>query len=263
MKMKSTIRINQKPLLYFNQYVNQMVKHLKMMVLLVLIGLVLPNIKAQTLVLQSSTQPSCFGGNNGIINVRINGGTANYQFEIDSGQAILTYSTLQVSNSFTFNNLRSGKNYTIRCKDNNGVGGPYSLPASLSQPSSLLKPNASKVDVLCKGNSTGSVSCVPSGGGNVVSYFWSPIGVNTQTVNSLPATVYTVTVTDDNGCSQSEIIEILEPSFNLSATAPSNQSSNVSCNGGNNGSATCVATGGVRYLTLFLGQSTSFIVREG
>lgn len=244
MKMKSTIRINQKLLFYFNNRIKSNFVHVRMLLLLGTLGFLLPTIHAQTLTVQSSTQPSCFGGNNGSVTVILNGGTANYEFEIDSGQAVLTYSASQVSNSFTFNNLRSGINYTFRGKDLNGAGGPYSVVLNLSQPASLLLPNASKVDVLCKGNSTGSVSCSPSGGGNVVSYFWAPIGVNTQTVNSLPAAQYTVTVTDDNGCAQSELVEILEPAFNLTATAPSNQSSNVSCNGGSNGSATCVASGG-------------------
>lgn len=252
--MKSTIRINQKLLLYFNRCVSQMVTHVKMMVLLVVIGLVLPKLKAQSISIISSTQPSCFGGNNGSITAQVIGGTADYQFEIDSGQAILTYSALQVSNSFTFNNLRSGMSYTIRCKDLNGGGGPYSLPASLSQPTKFSSSIKNKKNISCFSGSDGEVVLTSTGGtGNFTNYLYG-IGIAPSsfavdsTFDNMSSGLIVFTIKDINSCIDTVQVLLIQPTqLNFTTTL-----THVKCRDSLGGSIVVSASGGTapyRYQT--------------
>ncbi|MCG2612628.1 hypothetical protein LZZ90_14050, partial [Flavobacterium sp. SM15] len=72
-------------------------------------------------------------------------------------------------------------------------------------------------------------------------YSWSPSGGTAATASGLAAGTYTVTVTDANACTTTQSFTITEPTA-LVATAASQ--TNVSCNGGANGSATVNVTGG-------------------
>ncbi|MGI9161220.1 MAG: hypothetical protein ACR2K1_15860, partial [Saprospiraceae bacterium] len=88
---------------------------------------------------------------------------------------------------------------------------------------------------------TGSISLVPTGGsGSGYTYAWSDGPATSATRTGLLAGDYTVTVTDDKGCTAEE-------TYNLSQPAQLNAiglSTNVSCNGGNNGSITQTVSGG-------------------
>ena len=80
----------------------------------------------------------------------------------------------------------------------------------------LLTAVADSVDVLCFGDSTGSVSVTAQGGILVYDYLWNT-GDITSTVNGLPSGFGKVTVTDTNGCTF-VITTINQPSAPLSDT---------------------------------------------
>jgi hypothetical protein len=63
----------------------------------------------------------------------------------------------------------------------------------------------------------------------------------TATASGLGAGTYTVTVTDANGCSDTEQVTITQPTAVVASIAAP---TNVSCNGGSNGSATASGSGG-------------------
>ena len=94
-------------------------------------------------------------------------------------------------------------------------------------------------NVGCYGQSTGSATVTVTGGNGPYTYNWSN-GGNTATINNVPAGIYTVTVTDQNGCAGIGSINITQPP-QLVATASGN---NINCAGQSTGSAIAAVSGG-------------------
>ncbi|ACU07648.1 PKD domain containing protein [Flavobacteriaceae bacterium 3519-10] len=101
---------------------------------------------------------------------------------------------------------------------------------------------ASQTNVSCFGGSNGSAT-VTAANGPGLTYNWSPgnpPGDGTPSVTGLTAGNWTCTVTNACGNSNSVTISITEPQ---ALTATQSQT-NITCNGGNNGSATINVSGG-------------------
>ncbi|MBI2282953.1 MAG: SprB repeat-containing protein [Bacteroidetes bacterium] len=98
---------------------------------------------------------------------------------------------------------------------------------------------ATASNVRCKDGTDGAVSLRVSGGTSPYSYAWSN-GVQTEQLSDVAAGTYSVTVTDANGCTATASSIITEPAL-LTATATA---SNVTCNGGSNGSIDLSVSGG-------------------
>ncbi len=97
----------------------------------------------------------------------------------------------------------------------------------------------SSTDVSCYGESNGSATVVVSGGTPPFTYTWSNNATGT-TINNLPSGTYSVTVSDVTGCSQTGSVTINQPDDIVLSL----NSTNVTCNGGSDGSATVSITGG-------------------
>ena len=102
---------------------------------------------------------------------------------------------------------------------------------------------ASRINPTCFGGTNGSATATPGPSGvGPFTYSWNSSPVQTtQTATNLPAGTYTVTITDFNGCVSTATVSLTNPP---AMTAPIT-STNVTCNGGNNGSATVNPTGSV------------------
>lgn len=100
--------------------------------------------------------------------------------------------------------------------------------------------NATSTSANC-GASNGSATVTVQGGTAPYSYQWSPSGGNNANANGLLAGTYSVDVTDASGCisSSSTIVGTGPLPGNITIN-----SANVSCFGGNDGSATAVVNGG-------------------
>lgn len=169
---------------------------------------------------------SCFGGNNGSASVTISGGIAPYtQAWSPSG-----------GTGTTATGLTAGT-YTVTVTDN--VGCVVTANAVITQPTALTSSTV-KTDVACFGGATGTATVTATGGTSPYSYVWNPTGGTGATANSLTAGTYTVTVTDNVGCTSTATAIIAQPT--VIAGAMSNTP--VSCFGGSNGTATVVASGG-------------------
>ena len=168
---------------------------------------------------------SCNGGTNGSATITGNGGTPGYTYNWSNG------SVTSVNN-----NLIAGM-YTVTITDLNGCTTFNSI--NISQPN-VLTATISSQNVSCFSGNNGSATVTPSGGTSPYSYIWSN-GNLTNTINNLIAGLYSVTITDNRGCTTVASTNISQPAL-LSASITSLV--NVSCYNGNNGSATVSPSGG-------------------
>jgi gliding motility-associated-like protein len=177
----------------------------------------------------TASQPvSCFGGNNGSLDVTVSGGTQQYSFLWSNGE--------QTEDIF---NLASGT-YTLTVTDANSC--VFTMSASVSQPAAPL--NAALLvtsQVSCFAGEDGAIDLTVSGGTGPYTFVWSN-GATTEDINQLMAGVYYVTVTDANGCVTSGAEEIFEPVLPLTGTPTI--TANVFCNGGANGAIDLSVYGG-------------------
>ncbi len=97
--------------------------------------------------------------------------------------------------------------------------------------------NQTNVD--CNGNSTGAVTVQMNSGTPPYNYNWST-GDTLETLDSLQAGTYYVTISDNYGCEAKDTIIITEPTAISSIPA----SANVLCFGGNTGQINLLTTGG-------------------
>ncbi|TXB63594.1 SdrD B-like domain-containing protein [Phaeodactylibacter luteus] len=102
-----------------------------------------------------------------------------------------------------------------------------------------LAVNGTRQSPDCFGENTGAISTAPTGGTSPYSYQWSN-GETTPAIQNLAAGIYTVTVTDANGCAVAQTFLLPQPpEFTAAATG-----SDFVCPGESNGTAMVMATGG-------------------
>ncbi len=185
----------------------------------------------------SANNVSCNGGNNGSASVSVSGGTTPY-----------SYSWSNSGNGSAISNLTAGT-YTVTITDNTSC--VVTAIATVSEPTAISS-SVNTTPVSCFNGNDGSVTCNASGGTGGLNYIWSN-GSASSSVSPLPAGNYCVTVTDANNCSVSACQAIANPTQVTGSITPTN----VSCNGGNNGSALVAASGGTGSFTYSWSNSGS------
>lgn len=173
------------------------------------------------------TNPSC-GFNNGTVVSQISGGTSPYGYLWSPGAS--TGANLTGAGPGT---------YTLQITD--AVNCPQTFTATLINIPGPTLAIASSSSVSCFGGNNGSATISISQGTSPYSTSWSPYGGNGLTASSLIAGTYTATVTDNLGCIATAMTTITEPSQLVLSVATA---TDVSCNGGNDGSVTVQGTGG-------------------
>jgi hypothetical protein len=115
-------------------------------------------------------------------------------------------------------------------------------------------------NVLCNGDSTGSISITINNGTGPFTFVWSN-GATTQNISNIKNGTYTVTVTDANGCTNVKSFTVTQPTFLSLANF---SSVNTTC-GQANGSAQVIPAGGVSPYTYLWsnGNLTNQIVNVG
>jgi hypothetical protein len=97
------------------------------------------------------------------------------------------------------------------------------------------------------GGTTGTAKAVPSGGTAPYTYLWNTDPAQTTALaTGLPAGSLTVTVTDNNGCVSSGTVTVTQPSAALTAALIA---TDVSCNGGSDGSIGLTVSNGASPVT--------------
>jgi len=140
---------------------------------------------------------SCNGGNNGSATLTMTSGFAPYTFAWSNGF------TQTTSGASTASGLSAG-NYSVTVTGN-GVSCNYVRQFIIMQPLPLVC-SITNTDVGCN-TETGTATVNSSGGVAPYSYLWSN-GATTQTAIGLAAGIYSVTLTDANGCVCINTVEI-------------------------------------------------------
>ncbi|MBX2948675.1 MAG: gliding motility-associated C-terminal domain-containing protein [Crocinitomicaceae bacterium] len=179
---------------------------------------------------------SCFGLANGSIDLTIDGGTPGYSYTWSNGAV-----------TEDINSLPAGT-YSVNITDANGCTNTQTI--TLTEPPVL---NASTTavtyaggwNVSCNGASDGAIDLTVGGGTPGYSYAWNN-GATTEDLSGLTAGTYYVTITDANGCTNTQTITLTEPPVLTASTTAVTYAGgwNVSCNGANDGAIDLTVGGG-------------------
>ncbi|MBS1651432.1 MAG: gliding motility-associated C-terminal domain-containing protein [Bacteroidetes bacterium] len=174
----------------------------------------------------SMSNPLCNGACNGIaVSAPVN------------NQGAVTYTWLPSGSSSATNTALCAGTYTVILTDSKNC--QITQTFALTNPA-LLNVNSSVGPSTC-GSSNGSITVLASGGTPAYNYTWSPPVISTSSVvTSLPAGIYTVSVTDANGCTNTVSIPL--SNANGPSSAPIITTS-VSCNGQCTGAASVNVSG--------------------
>ncbi|MFQ5335766.1 MAG: hypothetical protein ACE5DN_06795, partial [Flavobacteriales bacterium] len=146
-----------------------------------------------------STMVLCNGGSSGTATPTATNGTTPYTYQWDANAGNQTTQTAT--------GLAAGS-YTVTVTD--GIGCTGSITITVIEPPLLQAGISGFTDALCNGQASGTATVTASGGTTPYSYLWP--SSNTGSVeNNLLAGVYTVTVTDNNGCTDTVTVTISEP----------------------------------------------------
>ncbi|MCS6934176.1 MAG: GEVED domain-containing protein [Chitinophagales bacterium] len=202
-----------------------------------------------TINVAGTTNVSCFGGNNGAIDVNITG-NAPFSFVWSNG-----------ATSEDVSELTAG-DYSLTVTDGNNCINTSSL-ISITQPNALQLTVDSVFHATCYGATNGAVYITVNGGTTPYAYNWSN-GSSAQDVTNLSAGPATATVYDALGCiAQTSTINISQPA-QIVVTVDS--VTNLKCYGATNGAIyTTHTSGGVLPLTYLWsnGSPTADLVAAG
>jgi hypothetical protein len=173
---------------------------------------------------------SCNGDTNGSIVVTgTTGGTSPYEYSIDG-------TTFSANSSFTG---LTGGSYQVTIRDASGC--TEILSADVTEPAAITA-TASVTDIACNGDLNGEINVTASGGTGTLTY--SLDGTNFQssaTFTGLNGGNFTIIVKDANDCTTTLTASISEPAA-LSASVTG--STDITCHGGSDGTATVLVSGG-------------------
>jgi gliding motility-associated-like protein len=159
------------------------------------------------------------------------GGTLNYHYAWDNSITTDANSSLLAGS------------HLVTVTDNNGCQATTSV--FVLEPQLLTAQGTTLTNVGCNGGSDATATVTPTGGTLPYYYLWDN-GITTQNVSGLNVGTHTVLVTDYHGCTAVATVIITQPAV-LTVTA--SQTTQVSCNGGNNGTATATGAGAPPYVT--------------
>lgn len=175
----------------------------------------------------------CAGDSTGSAMIAVSGGNVPLQYFVDNWPNPFSDGNLQ--------NIFPAGNHSVIARDALGCTDTVYFDIATPLPISLI---STKMDVACHGLNTGSAMAIAAGGTGSFNYTWQDCsGIFLQTgpnAIGLAAGCYSVVVADNNSCTSSASIDIIEPeAFSFVGTQ-----SPVACFGGNNGSATMTVSGG-------------------
>ncbi len=172
------------------------------------------------------TPIGCADEPTGAIEVSVTGGVAPY-----------TYLWSNDSTTQDLTDLAAGL-YSLTVTDANGC--TDTLSATVPDPDPLVAGVDTLISPACFGDSTGAINISALGGTGAYSFQWND-GSTEEDRTGLPAGMYSVTVTDENQCSDTLMVTLTQPdALQLSVQG----TVDVSCPGGSDGEAFVDVSGG-------------------
>ncbi|MEN0005056.1 MAG: T9SS type A sorting domain-containing protein [Bacteroidota bacterium] len=172
-----------------------------------------------SLELEQTTNVSCNGGSDGAAIVNTADGLEPFTFNWSNGVGTADLSQVPAGS------------YTLTVTDANGC--IATLTTTISEPTAI-QPNASATNESTLGANDGTASVQPDGGTPPYEVQWSNGATDLELSGLAPAN-YSVTVIDANGCTATASVTVSSVDCFLSTTV---SATDVSCNGGSDGSAT-------------------------
>ncbi len=171
---------------------------------------------------------SCNGFLDGGVTAIATGGTTPY-----------TYAWNNSATTASITGVAAGT-YSVTITDGNGATDSASV--TITEPVALIAATVIDSNVSCNTFFDGGATASATGGTAAYTYQWSN-SATTASITGVPAGTYSVTITDANGCTDSSLAVITEPTVLVaSAMLDSNDI-------GNGGGATAMATGGTAAYT--------------
>jgi gliding motility-associated-like protein len=170
----------------------------------------------------------CHGNNTGSINATVAGGTLPYSYVWNNGAL-----------TEDINAIPSGS-YTLTVLDVNGC--TETMMVAVIQPIAPLSVSTETSSIDCFGLSTGAVSATVVGGTAPYQYTWSNGGTSTS-ISDVLAGAYSITVTDNHGCTAFSGANVLQPQQGLNVAV---NVTDPSCHGYANGIVEMTITGGTQ-----------------
>ncbi|MES2621158.1 MAG: choice-of-anchor L domain-containing protein, partial [Bacteroidota bacterium] len=174
----------------------------------------------------SVSNVSCYGENTGSVNLTVSGGTSGYTFIWNNGNISQNLSSI------------SSGTYNVTVTDANAC--TASVSSAVTQPAAALSVSLATTNLSCNAISTGAIVTIVTGGTSAYGFSWDDASI-LQNRSALAAGNYSLTVTDNNSCSATATTVITEPT----AIQINANSTDITCNGLNNGSITLSTTGGI------------------
>ena len=178
-----------------------------------------------TLSATASATPTTCGQSNGTAIANPSGGTAPYSYAWSNGGITQVISGL-AAGSYTV---------TVTSWEGCTVSGTTNVSGSAGITADITVTHES-----CGGCHNGTATALASGGSGYT-YYWSN-GATTQTISGLAPGIYTVTITDTDGCTA--ITEATVSPFGCGTIQVTMQKTEETCAGSCNGTATATVSGG-------------------
>ncbi|WMX16423.1 gliding motility-associated C-terminal domain-containing protein [Aureispira sp. CCB-E] len=182
--------------------------------------------------ISAQTDASCNGTATGTATAQGTGGTSPYTYQWDAAAGNQTTATAT--------GLSAGI-YTVVVSDTNNCTAQTTV--TISEPSVVLATISSTTPATCNGQGTGSATATVSGGVGPYTYQWDAAAGSqtTATASNLAGGTYVVTVSDANGCTGMATAIVTQPT---AVQATIINTTDVSCHGGNDGTASLAVQGG-------------------
>ncbi|MDY0985786.1 gliding motility-associated C-terminal domain-containing protein [Flavobacterium sp. CFBP9031] len=187
-----------------------------------------------TVALGTTSNVTCFGGNDGKIQINVTNGTGPFKYYINGETTVNTLQSLPAGT------------YNIKVVDANGCSANINGVVITQPAAAVTVAKTSQTDVLCFGASTGAINITASGGVAPYTYDWADLTGTTDPEDrtGLIAGTYTVTVKDSKGCTSAPLTITITQSGSAVTVAKTSQT-DVLCFGASTGAINITASGGV------------------